>query len=133
MSACCTPHLTVTQIWGPLLIGLSQSDHYGRPHAFHHQAQQQNWQAAWRNVDVPVFVGFGEFDWFESERGHRTIINAVNKGALGQAELHVIPGMDHHFSIFDSAEAAFEDETGVANAKPFLEKMLPWIQSVIAN
>lgn len=115
------------------IIGLSSSDHYGRPHAFHHQAQRQNWQAAWSDVNVTVFVGFGEFDWFESERGHRTIINAVNQGSPGRAELHVIPGMDHHFAIFDSADAAFEDETGVADARPFLDELLPWIRSVIAD
>jgi len=115
------------------IIGLSESDHYGRPHAFHQQAQQQNWQAAWSNVDVPVFIGFGEFDWIESVRGHRTIVIVVNDGSPGQAELHVIPGMNHHFSIFDSAEAAFEDETGVANASPFLDEFLRWLRTVTAN
>eukprot|EP00752_Nemacystus_decipiens_P018133 g16265.t1 len=50
------------QAWG-WMTGTSGDLHYGRPAAFHQQAQQQNWSAAWAQVQAPVFVAYGEFDW----------------------------------------------------------------------
>ena len=70
---------------------------------------------------VSIFVIDTSDDFVHEEHRHELI------------ELHVIPGMDHHFSIFDSAEAAFEDETGIANASPFLDEFLRWLRTVTAN
>jgi hypothetical protein len=35
--------------------------------------------------------------------------------------------MDHHFTLFDSAEAAFRGQGGRADAGPFLRLALPWL------
>ena len=115
------------------IIGLSESDHYGRPFAFHHQAQQQNWQAAWTKVDAPVLVLFGEFDWFETESSHRSIVQTINRRRPNQARMEVISGMDHHFSIFPNAASAFEDRAGNPSAEPFLKVLLPWLSNVIGE
>lgn len=113
------------------IIGLSQSDHYGRPFAFHQQAQEKNWQAAWSEINVPVFVAYGEYDWFETDKAHNTILRTVNRRTSGRAKMVVIPGMDHHFSVFPNAMSAFEDQAGQPNARPFLQAFLPWLRSAV--
>lgn len=116
-------------VWSDI-IGTSASDHYGRPFAFHHQAQNADWTAAWGQITVPVLVVMGEFDWFENLAGHQTVVNVVNMDKANRARLEIIPGMDHHFSIFDSAQAAFRDETGTPDAAPFHEIALPWLNKL---
>lgn len=114
-------------VWANI-IGTSATDHYGRPFAFHQQAQQANFTAAWGRIVVPVLMVMGEFDWFENAAGHETVVRIVNRRETGLARFEVIPRMDHHFTLFDSAEAAFRDEGGEPNAGPFLAVALEWLE-----
>lgn len=109
------------------IIGTTTTDHYGRAFAFHQQAQRADWTAAWGGVDVPVLLVMGDYDWFENRAGHETVVRIVNRRSSGLARFEVIPRMDHHFTRFDSAEAAFEGEGGEANAGAFLEIALAWL------
>jgi pimeloyl-ACP methyl ester carboxylesterase len=113
-------------VWSAIK-GTSPDKHYGRAFAFHHQAQQADWAAAWGRVDVPVLVTLGEYDWFENRAGHETVARIVNRRQPGLGRLEVIPAMDHHFTLFDSAEAAFSGEGGRPDADPFLRLALPWL------
>ena len=113
-------------VWSGI-IGTSPTDHYGRPFAFHQQAQQADFTAAWGRIDVPVLVVMGEYDWFENRAGHETVVRIVNRQAPGLARFELIPRMDHHFTLFDSAEAAFRGEGGKPDAGPFLKVVLPWL------
>lgn len=115
------------------IIGLSETDHYGRPFSFHHQAQSQNWQGAWSQIEVPALVLFGEFDWFETESSHRSIVQTINQKSPGGAQLAIIENMDHHFSLFSDPVAAFEDSTGTPDAEPFLRVLLPWLNETLSN
>lgn len=119
-------------VWSSI-IGTSASDHYGRPFAFHQQAQEADFTAAWGQVDVPVLVVMGEYDWFENRAGHETVVRIVNRQAPGRARFALIPRMDHHFTLFDSAEAAFRGEGGEADAGPFLRVALAWLASEVAK
>ena len=74
-----------------------------------------------------VLVTMGEYDWFENRAGHETVARIVNRRGPGLARLQVIPAMDHHFTLFDSAEAAFAGEGGRPDADPFLRLALPWL------
>ena len=118
---------SMAEVWSDI-IGTSATDHYGRAFAFHHQAQLADWVAAWGRIDVPVLMTMGEFDWFESQTGHETVIRIVNRRDPGLARLAVIPKMDHHFTLFESAGDAFRDEGGQANAEPFLRIALEWLR-----
>lgn len=109
------------------IIGTSATAHYGRPFAFHQQAQRADFATAWSRIDVPVLMTMGEFDWFENRAGHETVVRIVNRSQPGLASFEVIPDMDHHFTLFDSAEAAFGDEGGTADASPFLSVALKWL------
>jgi pimeloyl-ACP methyl ester carboxylesterase len=116
-------------VWSNI-IGTSPTDHYGRPFAFHQQAQRADFTAAWGRIEVPVLVVMGEYDWFENRAGHETVVRIVNRQAPGLARFEVIPRMDHHFTLFDSAEAAFRGEGGDADARPFLEIALRWLTEI---
>jgi hypothetical protein len=54
-------------------------------------------------------------------------VRAANRNEPGVARLEIIPRMDHHFTLFDSAEAAFRGQGGRADAGPFLRLALPWL------
>jgi pimeloyl-ACP methyl ester carboxylesterase len=112
--------------------GADATSQFGRPLAFHRQAQQQRWAEAWTKVGAPVLVLFGEYDWFEPVAGARLIETVVNRGlpegSGARAELHVIPRMDHHFALYQSAVAAFAEQGGRPDARPALDVMLPWLK-----
>jgi pimeloyl-ACP methyl ester carboxylesterase len=120
----------MAEVWSDI-IGTSPDAHYGRPFAFHHQAQGADWTAAWGQIDVPVLIMMGEYDWFENRAGHETVAYIVNRRQAGLARFEVIPGMDHHFSLFDTAIDAFRDEIGRPDASPFLQPALEWLNSTL--
>jgi dienelactone hydrolase len=116
-------------VWSDI-IGTSADAHYGRAFAFHQQAQQADWTAAWGRIDVPVLVVMGEYDWFENRAGHETVARIVNRRQPGLARFEMIPQMDHHFTLFPDAPAAFREEGGIGDASPFLELALSWMETL---
>lgn len=116
-------------VWSDI-IGTSADAHYGRAFAFHQQAQQQDWTAAWGRTGVPVLMVMGEYDWFENRAGHETVIRIVSRQRPGLARFEVIPQMDHHFTVFPDARAAFRGEGGEYDAQPFLEPALAWLDDL---
>ena len=117
---------SMAAVWSDI-IGTSADAHYGRAFAFHRQAQQADWTAAWGRIAVPVLVVMGEYDWFENQAGHETIVRIVNRQRPGLARFELIPQMDHHFAVFPDARAAFRDEGGRGDARPFLDIALEWL------
>jgi pimeloyl-ACP methyl ester carboxylesterase len=117
------------EVWSDI-IGTSADAHYGRAFAFHQQAQRADWTAAWGRIDVPVLVVMGEYDWFENRAGHETVARIVNRRRKGLGRFEIIPQMDHHFTLFPDVGAAFHDEGGRADAKPFLQIALPWLEQL---
>ena len=117
---------SMAAVWSDI-IGTSTDAHYGRAFAFHQQAQRADWTAAWGRVDVPVFLVMGEYDWFENRAGHETVVRIVNRQRTGLARFEVIPRMDHHFVVFPDARAAFREEGGRDDARPFLDLALEWL------
>lgn len=119
------------QVWEGI-VGTGESDHYGRPFAFHQQAQRANWGAAWAGVSVPALMVMGEYDWFESAAGHLSSLRAINHSGRELGEFQLLPGLDHHFTRFPTAAAAFAERKGEGQAdeRPFLELALPWLSSL---
>jgi pimeloyl-ACP methyl ester carboxylesterase len=114
-------------VWSDI-VGTEGDLLYGRPVAFHQQAQRQDWAAAWAAVTAPVLVLYGEHDWFEDVESARTIARVVNAGATGRAVLEVIPRLDHHFVAYPTPEAAFREKGGVVNEGPAVEAILAWLR-----
>ncbi len=109
------------------IVGTGPGSHYGRPLAFHQQAADQDWAAAWARVDAPVLALYGEYDWFEDAEAHRLVAGIANRRAAGSGEFVVIPATDHHFDRFPDAGAAFRGEGGVNNADAAVSVMLRWL------
>jgi dienelactone hydrolase len=112
------------------IVGTKGETHYGRPLAFHQQAQKQNWPAAWARVRAPVLVLYGEYDWFESRDAAALIADTVNRERPGTAKLTVVPQLDHHFSRFATAEDAFRSRGGSENAAPVVTAILAWLDEI---
>ncbi len=116
-------------IWTQI-VGTGDGTHYGRPLAFHQQAQAQNWPAAWASVQAPVLALYGEYDWFESAEAHRLVADIVNRQLPGQGQFVVLPGTDHHFMRYPDRAAAFRAEGGTVNADAAADEMLRWLRDV---
>jgi pimeloyl-ACP methyl ester carboxylesterase len=116
-------------VWSQM-VGTGPGSHYGRPPAFHQQAQARDWSAAWARVDAPVLVLFGEYDWFEEPAGAARIADLVNRGRPGRARFALLPRTDHHFVRYPDPVAAFEERRGEVAADAALAEMLAWLRGL---
>ena len=116
----------------PRVRGLGESDHYGRPYAYHWQAQQQNWAAAWAAIDAPALVMYGEYDWFETARGHELAARMANEAHPGSARYVLLERTNHHFFRYPTAELAFEDDEaeGENVAEEAVREILAFLEAV---
>jgi dienelactone hydrolase len=114
------------------MAGTKDDSQYGRPAAFHQQAHAQNWATAWSAVRAPVLVTYGEYDWFEDLAAHQLVVDLVNRGAPGRAQLAVLPQTDHHFMRYATPQAAFKGEkgTGIVNADAAVKRMVQWLREI---
>jgi len=117
------------KVWSRM-VGTNVETHYGRPFAFHQQAQRQNWAGAWAHVRSPVLVLYGEFDWFESRDAAALIVDVVNRARPGAATLTVVPGLDHHFVRYASRREAFRETGGTVAADPVVSATLSWLDTI---
>jgi len=117
------------EVW-KRIIGTSETGHYGRPFAFHQQAQQQNWAGAWTRVRSPVLVLYGEYDWFESHDAAQLIATIVNNRKPGSAKFLALPQLDHHFTRYASRRDAFREKDGKENAAPAVTAILDWLSQI---
>jgi len=117
------------EVW-KRIVGTSDTGHYGRPFAFHQQAQKQNWPGAWARVRAPVLVLYGEYDWFESRDAAQLIAGIVNNRQAGSAKFQELPQLDHHFMRYASARDAFKEKDGKENAAPAVTAILEWMSQI---
>ncbi len=109
------------------VLGLGETDHYGRPFAWHQQIARHNFLAAWAEVDAPVLVIFNEFDQFEARHGHRLIADTVNRLRPGTATYIERPGIGHSDNRYPTIEAAYTREGGEAAWQEAANIMLAWL------
>jgi dienelactone hydrolase len=119
-------------VWADI-VGTEGELQYGRPAAFHQQAQRQDWSAAWAAVKAPVLVAYGEYDWFEDVEAARTVVRVVNGSGPERARLLVVPRMDHHFSLFATPQDAFAERGGTVDESPAVAPMLEWLRGLAAR
>jgi pimeloyl-ACP methyl ester carboxylesterase len=100
---------------------------YGRPAAFHHQAQALNLVAAWEKVDAPVLSVHGEYDWIMTRSDHELIADVVNRVRPGSARFVDIPKTDHHFMVYDTPEQAFHEQGGRFSSDA-VETIVAWVR-----
>ena len=115
------------------VVGTTANDHYGRPFAFHQQAQKADWAAAWSSVDAPVLALYGEYDWFESRDATSLIARIVDTKTRGRGTFIEIPRMNHHFAQYPNATAAFAEKDGQVNPEPAVGVMIEWLEKVLGS
>jgi dienelactone hydrolase len=106
-------------LWGTQLVGTEGASHFGRPFAFHRQAAARDWAAAWSRVRAPVLVMLGEYDWFEQRASAELAVQRA-RAAGNRAEFVLLPGTDHHFTLYPDPRAAFREEGGRPDPGPAL-------------
>ena len=117
------------RVWEDI-VGTKGDLQYGRPAAFHQQAQRQDWSGAWAALGVPVLVAYGEHDWFEDVGAARGVVRIINARGGEHARLEVIPRMDQHFRLFRAPQDAFRESGGVVDEAPAVERMLAWLRGL---
>ncbi len=117
-------------VWSEIR-GSSGATLYGRPYRYHQQAQAKDWLGAVASARVPTLALYGEYDWFEELDDHELIVRQAGRSLPGRAKLVIVPGMDHHFSIYPSLEAAYRADGGfVAPERPVME-IVDWLRKVV--
>jgi pimeloyl-ACP methyl ester carboxylesterase len=119
-------------VW-PRIVGTTADGHYGRPFAFHQQAQKADWAAAWSKVDAPVLAMYGEYDWFESRDATSLIARIVDVKTPGRGTFVEIPRMNHHFAQYPNATAAFAEKEGHVNSEPAVGAMMEWLKKIFSS
>ncbi|MEP0392349.1 MAG: alpha/beta hydrolase [Erythrobacter sp.] len=112
------------------LRGTDAAPHYGRPYAWHWQAADQNWLAAWAKVEAPVMVVFGEYEQFEQRHGHRVIVDTINRLRPGSARWLEIPQAGHGMSLYTDPYSAFLFDGGVRQHDVLVEPVAQWLRGL---
>jgi pimeloyl-ACP methyl ester carboxylesterase len=120
------------RVWVDDVSHNSATRHYGRPVAFHQQAQRVNFTDAIVSGDVPTLILLGEYDQYESPALARALVDAVNARRPGLARLRIFPGLNHQLERYDSAEAAFAgSDEPVSGAAEVVEAIREWLRETL--
>ncbi|MEP2103634.1 alpha/beta hydrolase [Parasphingorhabdus sp.] len=123
-------HPDLAGIW-QTIRGTDPENHYGRPFAWHWQAAEKNFLAAWLSLDVPVMVAFGEYEQFESRHGHRMIVDMINQKTPGSAEWLEIKQADHGLALYPNALSAYAYENGATAHQLYVAPVSQWLRRVV--
>lgn len=119
-------------VWASLR-GTDEQPHYGRPYAWHWQAAEQDWLAAWARIETPVMVIYGEFEQFEARHGHRVIVDTINRLRPGTATWLEIPQVGHDLAIYPDPYTAFLFEGGARRPELFVEPVSQWLKGLAGD
>jgi predicted acyl esterase len=117
-------------VWESLL-GTTPDAHYGRPFAWHWQAAEKNFLAAWLRVLAPVMVVYAGFDNFEMEHGHRLIAELRNRQRSGSTEYLMIPNAGHDLELYPDPFSAYQWKDGAKRYELFLEPAIKWMRRIV--
>ncbi len=112
------------------ILGMGETDHYGRPFAWHQQAASHNFLAAWARVDAPALVVFNAFDQFEARHGHKLIADTVNRLRPGTATYVERPNIGHSDNRFSSIDEAYTRRGGTPAWQEAAEIMTNWLREL---
>lgn len=120
-------------VWESMRGTAEAPPHYGRPYAWHWQAADKDFLAAWAKVEAPVLVLYGQYDQFEPRHSHEMIADAVNALRPGTATFVEMPRIDHSLSAYPSAYAAYREEGGTLNRDALIVPVLDWLKKLRLN
>ena len=112
------------------ILGMSKANHYGRPFSWHQQAAEHNFLKAWKRIKSPVLVVFNEFDQFESEHGHKMIVDFINRWRPNTATFIKQTGIGHGNYAYTTTEKAYQFTKGVDMTDKLLNHMTNWLKEI---
>ncbi len=119
-------HPDLKGVWEGL-FGTDTAPHYGRPYAWHWQAASRDFLGAWSRIAAPVLVFFGEYEGFEYEHGHRTIVDTINRLRPGSAQFVRVERGGHDLLRYADPFKAYAFAEGENNPADFVEPTLNWL------
>ena len=125
-------HPDLVGVWQSLR-GTDAEPHYGRPFAWHWQAADQNWLAAWAKIEAPIMVVFGEYEQFEGRHGHRTIVDTANRLRPDSATWLEIPKAGHGLAIYQDMYQAYTFSDGQRDREKFIQPVAKWLRSIVRS
>ncbi len=112
------------------VLGMGETDQYGRPFAWHQQAARHNFLAAWAQIDAPVLVIFNAFDQFEARHGHKLIADTVNRLRPGTATFVERPNIGHSDNRYATIDEAYTRSGGTPAWQEAAEIMTNWLRQL---
>lgn len=112
------------------LLGTAADNHYGRPFAWHWQLAGKDLIGPWTRIQAPVMVVYGEYDQYETRRGHQIIADTVNRLRPGTATWLEIPQASHDLEIYPDAISAYRGEGGRRDDGLFVTPVVAWLKRV---
>lgn len=110
------------------ILGMGDTEQYGRPFAWHQQAARHNFLAAWAQLEAPVLVIFNAYDQFESRHGHQLIAETVNRLRPGTAIYVERPCIGHSDNRYASIEDAYAFNDGTPAWREAAQIMTSWLR-----
>ena len=110
------------------ILGMGESDQYGRPYAWHQQAARHNFLAAWAAIDAPVLVIFNEFDQYEIRHGHKLIVDTVNRARPGTATVVERANIGHSDNRVATVEDAYAGREGTPTWQETAVILTRWLE-----
>ncbi len=111
------------------ILGMGDTDQYGRPFAWHQQAASHNFLAAWAALDAPVLVIFNAFDQFEARHGHKLIVDTVNRLRPGTATFVERENIGHSDNRYETIDDAYAWRGGTPAWQESAEIIVNWLRS----
>ena len=105
---------------------------YGRPARYYQQVQALDIAGAWSEVDVPVLVIYGQYDWIMSREDQDLIVTTVNRRREGLARLIVVPRMSHNLDLFDSPQKAYAERGAMPATSLVAPEIVRFVKGVLA-
>lgn len=99
---------------------------YGRLASFYHQVNDINFMKTWSEVEAPVLIVAGGYDWIMS-LDDNVLLDQVLKASGKQSTLYIEPQMDHHWATYNTPGEAFTETNGTY-AKAAVDYMVEWIR-----
>lgn len=115
------------------MVGTGDRSHYGRPFRYHHQAAARNWERAWKDLELPVLVLRGQYDWMTSEAESRRIAEIIADYTKGTSTFVNVPETDHHFEVHSTPRAAFAAEQPGAWNAGVAGLVMDWINRMVEH
>jgi pimeloyl-ACP methyl ester carboxylesterase len=89
---------------------------YGRRMRYYQQLQKLDVESAWREVAVPTLIVWGEYDWIMGRDESDRAVSILRARDPSVVRYVIRPGMNHHFTVYKDARAAFAETGGTFDA-----------------